>query len=147
MKKVISTHKPIEDFKEMINYRYEDLTIPALEQMRSIIIKFINESFKGSYYIKALECLKALRDVCIEADEVEFFNNFLADLKHVFPKEKYMEIWKLIIENKISLISSIENQRSKVTEQECAQWLSMIDKKEVITSTLNDLDQLIDDIE
>ena len=115
--------------------------------MKNIIIKFINESFKGSYYIKAIDCLKALRDVCIEADEVEFFNNFLADLKHIFPKEKYMEIWKLVIEIKISMISNKENPKSSATEEDCVQWLSMIDKKEVITSTLNDLDQLIDDIE
>jgi len=146
-KKIISTHNPIEDFKEMINYRYEDLTLLALEQMKNIIIKFINESFKGSYYIKAIDCVKALRDVCIEADEVDFFNNFLEELKHLFPKEKYLEIWKLIIENKITLISNKENLKSKSTEEECRQWLSMIDKKGVITSTLNDLDQLIDDIE
>jgi len=146
-KKIISTHNPIEDFKEMINYKYEDLTNPALDQMRNIIIKFINESFKGSYYIKAVDCINALRDACIEEDEVEFFNNFLGELKQVFPKEKYMEIWKLIIQNKITLISVKENIKSNMTEEECNQWLSMIDKKEIITSTLNDLDQLIDDIE
>lgn len=131
----------------MINYRYEDLTLLALEQMRNIIIKFILESFKGSYYIKAMDCIRALRDTCIEADEVDFFNKFLEDLKKDFPKEKFMEIWKLLIDNKITLISDKENQKSEISEEYSLQWLSLIDKKEIITSTLNDLDQLIDDID
>lgn len=131
----------------MINYKYEDLTGNAMEQMKNIIIKFILESFKGSYYVKAIECIKALRDACIEENEVSFFNDFLQELKLDFPKEKFMEIWKLIIENKITLISIKENINSKYSEDESLLWLSMIDKKEVITSTLNDLDKLIDDIE
>src|SRR5690242_12736593 len=83
-KKVISMIKPIDDFKEMINYKYEDLTESAINQMKNIINKLILESFKGSYYIKAIECLKELREACITQDEAEFFNNFMEEFKAAF---------------------------------------------------------------
>jgi len=146
-KRTISFSSAIDDFKEMINYKYEDLTLDALEQMKKIIIKFILESFKGSYYIRALDCLKIMRESCIDEDEVDFFNNFLEILKKDFPKEKFMEFWKLLIDNKITLISIQENVNSKYPEEEAIAWLNSIDRKEIITSTLNDLDKLIDDIE
>jgi ATP-dependent DNA helicase 2 subunit 2 len=146
-KKSISFSSAIDDFKEMINYKYEDLTTDALEQMKKIIIKFILESFKGSYYIRALDCLKIMRESCIDEDEVDFFNNFLEILKKDFPKEKFMDFWKLLIDNKITLISLQENINSKYPEEEAIAWLNLIDRKEIITSTLNDLDKLIDDIE
>ena len=87
-KKLISMTRPIEDFKEMLDYKYEDLTESAIGQMKSIIIKFILESFKGSYYIKALDCIKELRDACIQEDEVELYNTFMEECKLNFPKEK-----------------------------------------------------------
>ena len=146
-KKNISTTRPIEDFKEMLNYKYQDLTVTAMDQMKDIVVKFIVESFKGSYYIRAMECIKALRDACIEEDEVDLFNGFLNKLRNEFPKEKFMDFWRLIVENRVSIISVRENVKSRVTEEESKLWLESVNKKEVITSTLNDLDELIADID
>jgi ATP-dependent DNA helicase 2 subunit 2 len=146
-KKVISMIKPIDDFKEMINYKYEDLTESAINQMKNIINKLILESFKGSYYIKAMECLKELREACVAQDEVDFFNNFMEEFKANFPKEKFVDLWRLISDNKITLISNLENNKSPLTDKECKDWLESINKKEVITSTLNDIENLIADID
>lgn len=146
-KKKISTTKPIEDFKEMINYKYEDLTVKAISQMEDIIIKFIIESFKGSYYVRAIQCLKVLRDVCIEEDEVTLFNSFLEKLKSDYPKEKFSDLWRLVIDNRIAPISKNENPKSTLDQTECNAWLDKMDKKEVITSTLKDMDDLIADID
>ncbi len=146
-KKIISMTRPIEDFKEMMNYKYEDLTESAMGQMKTIIVKFILESFKGSYYIKALDCLKELREACIQEDEVELFNSFMEEFRQNFPKEKFVDLWRLISDNKITLISNGENKNSSFTEKECKDWLDNIMKKEVITSTFNDIDNLIADID
>jgi ATP-dependent DNA helicase 2 subunit 2 len=146
-KKSISTTRPIEDFKEMLNYKYSDLTENAIEGMKLVIHKFISESFKGSYYIKALDCLKVLRDSCIDEDEVEKFNEFLHILKQEYPKEKYSDFWRLINDNRISLISKKENVKSFVSEEEAKEWLDSLNKKEVISATLNELDDLIADID
>ena len=96
-KKEISTIHPIEDFKEMIENKYEDLTITAIKQLQNIIIKFIQDSFKGSYYIKALDCVKSLREACISEEEPKLFNIFLEELRSNFPNEKYIDFWKLVI--------------------------------------------------
>jgi ATP-dependent DNA helicase 2 subunit 2 len=146
-RKIISMTRPIEDFKEMLNYKYEDLTDSAIGQMKSIIIKFILESFKGSYYIKALDCLKELREACIQEDEVELFNSFMDEFRQNFPKEKFVDLWRLIADNKITLISNAEHKNSGYNDKECKDWLDNILKKEVITSTFNDIDNLIADID
>lgn len=146
-KEKISPTRAIEDFKEMINFKYRDLTVQAIEQMKEIIVKFILESFKGSYYIKAMDCLKVVREACIDDDEVDLFNNFMEKLLNDFPKEKFMDWWRLIVDNRITLISDRENIKSGRTEAECNEWLSRLSKKEVITSTLKDLDDLIADID
>lgn len=146
-KKNISATKPIEDFKEMLNYKYQDLTVDAMNQMKDIIFKFIIESFKGSYYIKAMECIKTLRDSCIDEDEIVIFNEFLNKLKSDFPKEKFLDFWVLIVENRISLINVKENKKSTVSEQESKDWIDDMSKKEVITSVINDMDELMADLD
>jgi ATP-dependent DNA helicase 2 subunit 2 len=146
-KKNISTTRPIEDFKEMLNYKYSDLTVEAMKQMEEIIIKFIMESFKGSYYVKSMECLKALRESCIEEDEIDLFNDYMEKLRNDLPKEKFLDFWKLIFDNRISLISMKENFKSIVSEELSKNWLDSLFRKEVLTSTLNDLDDLIADID
>jgi len=146
-KKSISTTSPIEDFTEMLNYKYKDLTVDALEQMKEIIIKFIVESFKGSYYTRALDCIKVLRDACLDEDEIDIFNIFLNKLRINFPKEKFMDFWKLFIDNRIMMISSKENVKSSISEEESRSWLDTINNTEVLTSTVNDMDELIADID
>lgn len=142
----ISALRPIQDFRHMIEFKYKDLTDDALAQMKNVIIKLINESFKGSFYIKALECLKALRDECDHSDETELFNDFMVELLLKFPKEKFMDFWKLIISNKMTKIDSTENPKSDVSKDDALNWLITLDKKPVITSAI-DLDEIIDDIE
>ena len=146
-KKNISAITPIEDFREMIDNKNEDLAVRAMELMSDIIRKLIRESFKGSYYIKAIECIKAYRDAANDEDEVDLFNSFLNDLKDKFPKEQYMDFWNLFCDNKITLISEEENQKSKYKESQCQEWLEAISNKNVITSSVKDMGDLLLDID
>ena len=146
-KKNISAITPIEDFREMIDNKNEDLAVRAMELMSDIIKKLIRESFKGSYYIKAIECIKAYRDAANDEDEVDLFNSFLNDLKDKFPKEQYMDFWNLFCDNKITLISEEENQKSKYKESQCQEWLEAISNKNVITSSVKDMGDLLLDID
>ena len=82
-----------------------------------------------------------------DEDEVDLFNNFLNDLKEKFPKEQYMEFWILFCDNKITLISEKENERSKYTEKQCDEWLEEISKKDAIPSTIKDMGDLLLDID
>ena len=146
-KKTISAITPIEDFREMIDNKNEDLAAKAMELMSDMIYKLIRESFKGSYFIKAIECIKAFRDAANDEDEVDLFNNFLNELKEKFPKEQYMDFWILFCDNKITIISEKENERSKYTEKQCEEWLEEISKKDAIPSTVKDMGDLLLDID
>ena len=146
-KKTISAITPIEDFREMIDNKNEDLTVKAMELMTDMIYKLIRESFKGSYYIKAIDCIKAFRDAANDEDEIDLFNSFLNSLKEKFQKEQYMDFWLLFCDNKITLISEKENERSKYTEKQCQEWLEEISKQDAIPSTVKDMGDLLLDID
>jgi len=49
--------------------------------MQKMIVRLVDESVKGSYYEKALECLLEMRKASISEDEPENFNKFLILLK------------------------------------------------------------------
>ena len=146
-KKMISAITPIEDFREMIDNKNEDLTVKAMQLMSDMIYKLIRESFKGSYYIKAIDCIKAFRDAANDEDEIDLFNSFLNSLKEKFQKEQYMDFWLLFCDNKITLISEKENERSKYTEKQCQEWLEEISKQDAIPSTVKDMGDLLLDID
>jgi len=146
-KKIISAITPIEDFREMIDNKNEDLTVKAMQLMSDMIYKLIRESFKGSYYIKAIDCIKAFRDAANDEDEIDLFNSFLNSLKEKFQKEQYMDFWLLFCDNKITLISEKENERSKYTEKQCQEWLEEISKQDAIPSTVKDMGDLLLDID
>ena len=118
-----------------------------MELMTDMIYKLIRESFKGSYYIKAIDCIKAFRDAANDEDEIDLFNSFLNSLKEKFQKEQYMDFWLLFCDNKITLISEKENERSKYTEKQCQEWLEEISKQDAIPSTVKDMGDLLLDID
>lgn len=148
-KREVSALHPLEDFKEMIENKYEDLTIIAIKQMQAVIIKFIKESFKGSYYVKALDCIKALREACITEEEPKLFNKFLEELRSGFPNEKYLDLWKLIVDNRVSLITNEEAKDADVTKDQSENFLASLNKQSVNidSSTLKEIDDLIADID
>lgn len=73
---------PISDFKEMLNYRDEDLFESAVKQMKGIILVMINTG----KIEKALECLKVLRSSSIDEYDPSAFNDFLIFLKQQVKK-------------------------------------------------------------
>ena len=75
------------------------------------------------------------------------FNEFLTKLKEQFPKDQFLDFWLLFCDNKITLISQKENAKSKYDEKQCDEWLSSIQKKEVISSTIKDMGDLLLDLE
>ena len=128
----ISTNKPVQDFKKMINDKKEDLASSAVTQMVELIKNLIKQSFQGNQYDKAIECLEELRKGCIQEDEVPAFNDFLRELQRDFSKGKYGPFWDKVVFfasleltcitkvvlNAITLISKRENKKSAVEEDE-----------------------------
>jgi ATP-dependent DNA helicase 2 subunit 2 len=112
--KAIGSVDPIGDFKAMIGDRKTDRVNSALKQMRDIIDKYIKNSMQGDIYDKALECLMALREACINEDEAPTFNKFMAVLKEKYQHGSQSGFFMLLVNKKVSLITSLESEFSSV---------------------------------
>lgn len=82
--KKIGSVNPIEDFNKMISDRKVDRVQDALSQMRTIVERYVRCSLNGDLYMKALECLRTIREACVKEDEAPTFNQFMAALKDKF---------------------------------------------------------------
>jgi ATP-dependent DNA helicase 2 subunit 2 len=128
--KEISTVDPINDFKIMISDRHSDRVSEAITQLKALIIRFVKDSYQGSAYPKALDCLSAFRDAAVKEDEATEFNDFLIQIKNLFSKGRHIEFWNMIKIQQITLITKEETTSSLLTEEEANEFLSS-DAKEV----------------
>lgn len=94
MVKEIGTIDPVEDFRKMVTEKRADLVDSALTQMQRMIMRLVDESVRGNFFDKALECLREMRKACISEDEPDVFNKFLHHLK-----EKYNQtlFWAKVV--------------------------------------------------
>lgn len=90
----------------------------AIEELQNRILQFINDSILDQLYSKALDCLIALREGCIQEEESESFNNFLKKIRNICEGKRRNDFWKLIIEKKITLIHSEESEDSTISPEE-----------------------------
>ncbi|CAD8123928.1 unnamed protein product [Paramecium sonneborni] len=142
----IGSVDPISDFKKMITEKRVDQVDSALQQMQKVIIGLVDQSVKGSFFPKALECLKEMRKACISEDEVPVFNKFLFVLKDKYNQQVF---WAQIVQQGITLISNIENQKSSVTADEAQDFLNKEDNKhqQMVDQLQNEEEDLLADIE
>lgn len=112
-KKEIGSVNPIADFKRMITDRKQDLVAEALDQMQKMIKKLIISSMNEDLFDKAMDCLQAMREGCVDEDEAESFNDMARQLK-----AKHADFFKRMQQNQIGLISKHESHlSSKVTQE------------------------------
>ena len=134
----ISMIHPVSDFNDMRKNKKHDLMDSAMEKMAGIIERLIQESIRGSYYEKALDCLIELRKGCLEEDEFEFFNGFLRRLRQRYRDGPNRQFWAMIVKKGISLISISENRTSNVTDEESIEFLAT---EEAILSKKMDIEE------
>ena len=105
----------------MINDRNTDRVGDAIMQMQKMVERFVTHSLKGDLFEKALECMKALREACVKEDEAPSFNKFAERLKSISLKNAgpidSENFFKLMADNKITLITKHESSISSVIEQ------------------------------
>ena len=143
----ISSNHPISDFREMINYRREDLVEPAIKQMQAMIVDLIKNSIEFSFFEKASECLIVLREGCLQEEEFEFFNDFLWNFKEkLLGIKNFHEFWRRHVQNRVNLISSDECPRSPVTQEDADTfWMDPEDMNG--SRNDNEIDAFMDDLE
>ena len=120
----------------MLARRDVDLVDKAIDQMKERIVSLVNDSIRDQLYPKALECLVALRNGCVQEEEsqkyllplpsyryllifcVKRFNAFLAEVRGFYEGKRRDEFWQCVVRSKVSLISSEEADDSDVSPQE-----------------------------
>ncbi|KAL4491899.1 hypothetical protein ABPG72_006154 [Tetrahymena utriculariae] len=122
----ISSVSPVDDFFKMMTNKREDLVSDAISQIQGMISQLIETSIRGSYYDKALECIKAFRKGCTseyEQLEAPKFNHFLNTFKDKLLKSDQKGFWKMLIQQGITLITDKESTKSNFTTKEALQFL------------------------
>ncbi len=152
--KEISSVNPIADFDKMTNDRKVDRVGEALTQMMNLIERFIKNSLKGDLYPKAIDCMAAMRKVCIRDDEAAKYNQFLDRVKKVFSRGSYRDFFQQLRqaagEAKLSLITQKESAiSSNVTQQEADAFFQIEDDedKPMMMKQGAKNDDLMDEIE
>ncbi len=93
---------------------------PAIDGMKKRIVQIVNESYKTQLYPKALECVAALREGCIQEEESDAFNKFLVEVRGFFEGKRRDDFWKQLVDKKITLIDSTESEDSTVAPEEAS---------------------------
>lgn len=87
--------------------------------MQAVIERYVRSSLNGDLYQKAWECLIEFRAAAISEDEAPTFNKFMEKIKDNYAGGPHAGFFKLLIENKFSLITKNESEISSVvTESE-----------------------------
>lgn len=129
--RVVSTSDAVKDFEAMMKNRAVDLVETAITQMSAVIVQFVFEGFAGQFFDKAIDCIRALREGCLQNDESESFNAFLRKfrdqciLESAAPSGRPKpEFWDRIVNAGITLISNEEAKDSKTTAEEARKFLA-----------------------
>eukprot|EP00668_Euglena_longa_P001208 GGOE01001433.1.p1 GENE.GGOE01001433.1~~GGOE01001433.1.p1 ORF type:complete len:777 (-),score=239.27 GGOE01001433.1:160-2154(-) len=105
----VGTVNPVKDFQDMFNRRDEDLVLPAIEGMLTVIHRLLRDSINDQYYEKVSQCIEVLREGCVREDEAGKFNPFLKELKRECTTGRRADFWDKYVKAKcLTLITDEE---------------------------------------
>ena len=153
--KEISSVNPIADFKAMISDRKVDRVGDAIQQMQKMIERFISMSLKDDLFAKAIDCLRELRQACIDEDEAPSFNRFAYRIRNTYSKgDESSNFFLRVVTEGITLITKHESKLSSLIEQQEANEFLEFDEELRHTASGKKAqeakgmgDDLLDDIE
>lgn len=127
----IGCSTPLKDFEQMMARRDGPKWVErAIKEMQDHIYGLLENSYKGDNYQKAIECLIALRDGCIQEQEPKKFNDFLHYLYENQNTLDLTDFFELLSTRNITLITKAEAPDSDVNMEEAKDVLI---KKEAIS--------------
>ena len=117
-KLAVGSVETIADFKRMIEHPLKAVSLlcPALTQMQTRIVEFVEEGETAAYYRKAVSCIIELRKACLKHGESDTFNEFLRGTIKV--KFDDSDFWDMLVAEKITLISNAEDSAADATSTE-----------------------------
>lgn len=122
----IDKANPIPEFKQMMEVTKESGDIgKTIDQMALIVKDIIRESVADLRYDQAIECLKALRQECIDCEASELYDEFVKDLKVKLLGGELSgdrkDFWSRLRKEKLGLVGPGEEPRSKLSSNQINQ--------------------------
>ncbi|XP_064480266.1 X-ray repair cross-complementing protein 5-like isoform X2 [Ornithodoros turicata] len=116
----IDTIDPVGNFKQLVSQKDSNFE-NVCKQLQEVILKLLGDPLGGMYHTKALNCVKAYREVSVEENNPAPFNTFLGEVKEKYStKEK--TIWDMFASAPIDLIAKKECSSSTVSDEDVANF-------------------------
>ncbi|KAK1303315.1 ATP-dependent DNA helicase 2 subunit KU80 [Acorus calamus] len=120
----IGNSTPVQDFNAMMARRDSPEWISrAFREMKNYINDILENSYEGDTFLKAVDCLEALRRGCILEQEPKEFNQFLFDLYEKWKNTDLVSFFELVSSKNITLISKTEAEDSDIMDDEAKIFL------------------------
>jgi len=121
----ISPSNAIPEFKQILeNAETVEVVRDAVVQMGGVVEQLITESMGDSAYDRAVECIRVMREECVEMEEPGAFNDFAKGLKEKLLKGDLggdrSEMWYKMRVTKLGLIGKGVSNVSEVDDEEAA---------------------------
>lgn len=134
---------PVEDFQAVVAFAVDPvlrvsaeqrkgLVKSAMQTLMDIVERHITLGASAAYYKRAASCLTALRKACAEQKEAGLFNAFLRDkIKAPHQFGRHSALWRLVVDDNLTLISSAEVADSSASPQDAEAFLHAVVEERV----------------
>ena len=123
---VFDSNGTVEDFETNVDIIFNATILTHEDKMDKleklfitvidIIEKLINKQ-SNAFYKRAIEMLKAYRNASKDLEKFESFNTFMMKIKEMTVNGKHRPFWDILKNEKVALVSSNENNKSKLSIQ------------------------------
>ncbi|KAK6344565.1 ATP-dependent DNA helicase II subunit 2 [Orbilia brochopaga] len=118
----IHMDNPVPEFRQMIGSVQQERDIqPLVKQMGDIIKSIIQQSVADLQYGQAVECLKVLREECLNLEVFELYDSFIKELKSSLEGDR-RDFWSRVRKEKLGLVLPSEDERSTVTPEDSSRF-------------------------
>lgn len=141
----VGSVNPVENFRVLVRQKIASFEEASL-QLISHIEQFLDTN-ETLYFMKSMDCIKALREEAIQFSEEQRFNSFLEALREKVEIKQLNHFWEIVVQDGVTLITKDESPGSSVTAEEATKFLAPKDKAKEDTTGLEeggDVDDLLD---
>ena len=137
----IGTVTPVEDFKMLLEGGIQFAAIVV--KMEKVIIKLLSDSLGDQFNMKIRNCVEIFRQTSVERKNSAHFNDFMSELKQTLASQKKYSLWQKLVDDKLTLISSLEDSGSNFSGADVSKFNVIETTKDVIEENDDDDDDLV----
>lgn len=133
----IGTVTPVEDCKMLLEGGIQFAAVVV--QMENVIIKLLSDSLGDQFNDKIQKCIEIYRQTSLEKKNSAQFNYFVSELKQTLISQKGFSLWQKLVDENLTLISSLEDSGSKYSDNDVLEFGKIELTKQVAEENDDDL--------